>query len=294
MPDFLLDTIEITEKVDGSPLSAFLFSQCDAKAERHVAKGLHGYTRAAQWNDNAVRVDFNPPDDDKRRDMGIHWAINGRAKDMFTGGNLALGIHIARRFDCKFTRCDVSIDDTGSEGIKHPADFEKELRDAMKDGDTRKRNLGHYMRDVGGYTMSAGSPQSDVYALVYDKAAEQKITEFLWTRYEFRTRRHVADGIRHELSISPDPVKTVKSIAAGFMLSFYGKGLSDSVLEDVWGFHPQFISQGHKTVNPDWWLFSTAAKAVANRMNDFEKTEDAKEWLKEFMRNVWKKTHHQR
>lgn len=237
---------------------------------------------------------MHAPDDPKHADMGIHWTFNGTAKGLLTGGNTALAIHIAKRYECKFTRIDLAIDQTGLlDAVIHPRDFEKALRDEMGAGTTRKRNLGHYMRDEGGYTLSAGSPQSDVYGIVYDKANEQGIADMNWTRYEFRIRRRVADAVRAELASSNSPLETIKSLIAGFMLSFYGKTLSDAVLGDVWGFLPQFISQAHKSIDPDWWLFSTAAKAVANRLNTFDSEHDASAWMKEFIRQVWQMTKHQ-
>lgn len=115
---------------------------------------------------------------------------------------------------------------------------------------------------VAGNTLYVGAKGSEKRVRIYDKAAEQGITDFEWTRIELQVRHGSAQSTMPVLVSSNKPHLTIAAIINGF-ISF--PEISEWFL--VMGqesFKPTHVSVN--TSSRRKWLLETAAKSLATEL----------------------------
>jgi len=103
--------------------------------------------------------------------------------------------------DCDFTinRLDIAYDDF--EGL---LDLDVLLDHAMKKSYTSKWRSYQIIFSDKGHSLVHGSQKSDIYLRIYDKAAEQKLSDMHWVRVEIQMRDDNARGFMRAYVITPD------------------------------------------------------------------------------------------
>lgn len=155
--------------------------------------GMSGYTHRRVFDDGRI-VLTNPG----RPDMGTHVILSGGTLDEIERRYSDRPEVLLMRFqDCaRVTRIDTAVD-----AMRGSLDFDK-LEKLLKEGKavTRSRSA-HRFKSITetGDTIYVGAPSSVTRLRIYDKAAEQEVEDFEWTRIELQSRAEKAQGAAREL-----------------------------------------------------------------------------------------------
>ena len=145
-------------------------------------RGALGYTHGYRLPGSGV-VLYNPD----RLDMGVHVSLSSGALALIPQTPQEL-ITKVLRVGGKFTRVDVALD-------SHETHIST-IDAAIRRGDLVSRSVertyqGSFVND--GYTIYIGARSSDRFVRIYNKAAEQKLTDgAVWTRVEIEFKKHQA------------------------------------------------------------------------------------------------------
>jgi hypothetical protein len=137
----------------------------------------------------------------ERPEMGVHVVMTASVLaeifDRYSVGPFT--IIAALPPSSRLTRIDLAVD-----AQRGSLDFDG-LEQAIiaKNTVTKARTMVRYTGlDTPGDTIYVGAPASTQRLRVYDKAAEQGVENFEWTRIELQSRKPMADVIRHNFARS--------------------------------------------------------------------------------------------
>lgn len=228
-------------------------------------KAFNGYTTASQYSDK--RVLMSNPD---RPEMGNHIVWNGEACGHCLIAPESLITHLSRA-GFSFTRIDFAIDLINCN--LDPAQATEEIANGRVK--TRALQFPFWADAKGkGYTQYIGKKASEVYARIYDKAAEMGIKQD-HTRVELVVRHGRANHAASAISNGAD--------FRGMVLSFvnFQEWSEWSKAMDV----PEIKLPKEQTVgNTEKWLLDSCAPALA-RMIFFQGNSDFYEKFKDEVMN---------
>ncbi len=117
-----------------------------------------------------------------------------------------------------FTRIDLAIDDLGAEyfTVNDVFKFVDNCQVSTKFKKWQNVKSSSFANGCTGHTVYFGSRESDVYLRVYEKAYEQNITDFNWTRWELEIKHDKADLVVNELVAS----QLIGSVAIGILKNY--------------------------------------------------------------------------
>lgn len=151
------------------------------QAEKHET-GMWGYTEKYTFPDGRIWL-RNP----ERPEMGNHVILSGSTLDNIEAEYLDSPDNILNFMldRVKLTRIDLAID-----AMRGSLEFDRlEAQLVDKRAKTMARQAHRFEALVGqGDTIYVGSAYSTMRLRIYDKAAEQEVTNLEWTRIELQTR----------------------------------------------------------------------------------------------------------
>jgi len=175
----------------------------------------HGYNQA-EIDRHGVQLLWNSD----REEMGTHVVFPGSAlKSLYEQQNVQLAT-LLRDFanaGAKISRLDLAKDFTGAE-----IDLEtiyQSLERGRNEGTAR--SFSKVQSAGGGYTLYVGSRQSEKFIRIYNKAAQESLTDTYWYRYELETKGMVARAVATSL-IASGNWSGVFDVATRGMLDFFG------------------------------------------------------------------------
>ena len=117
-----------------------------------------------------------------------------------------------------FTRIDLAIDDVGAEYFTVNDVFKLADNNQVSCRFKKWQNVKStsFADGCTGHTVYFGSRESDVYLRVYEKAYEQKIKDFNWTRWELEIKHDKADLVAKELV----NISCIGSVAVGVLENY--------------------------------------------------------------------------
>lgn len=171
----------------------------------------NGYT-AATRDAHGVQVMWNPD----RQEMGHHAVFGGSAlRDILSGDGISPITLLSEAVlsGASITRLDLAKDITETE-----IDLSKVykcLAKATRSGTARK--ISRLESVDGGYTIYAGSRQSERFIRIYDKAAESKLSGVLWYRLEVESKGQAARAIATLLHQGQSPTRIFDALVLGMV-----------------------------------------------------------------------------
>lgn len=207
-------------------------------------KAFNGYTTASQYSDKRVLMS-----NAERQEMGNHIVWNGEACGLCPMDIVLLIKHLSA-YGFSFTRIDFAIDMINCN--LDPSRATEEINNG--DVKTRAQQFPFWADAKGkGYTQYIGKKASEIYARIYDKAAEMGIDQD-HTRVELVVRHGRANFAAQAVSFGAD--------FRGLVLSFvnFEKWSEWSKAMDV----PEVkLPKEQKLGNTEKWLLETCAPALA-------------------------------
>ena len=160
-----------------------------------MEKGRNGYRQ--RWFFENINILFDGADN-----MGVCVDISGsgcRAFESYSSTSWEdLFYTIYNQDDYKITRLDIAFDDhTGILDIN-------QIQDDVDDHNYVSRSRTWKVEyGSAGTTIYHGSPKSNMYIRIYDKAAERKLEDVHWIRVELQTRDEISKGFIEGLQSNP-------------------------------------------------------------------------------------------
>lgn len=171
----------------------------------------NGYTRATM-DSNGVGVLWNPD----YSSMGHHAVFSGSSlRNLFTSGVVSPSTLLRACVDAggSVSRLDLAKDFTEGE-----VDYEAVYQSLeQRAGGGNARTVTKLQSSGGGYTIYIGSRQSERFVRLYDKAAEQKLPDALWSRLEVETKGMVARAVAVSILKSGDWSGTFDALVLGMV-----------------------------------------------------------------------------
>lgn len=191
----ITDKTEISATIDWMQFTTenLVFPESWSIAFVDAKTGMCGYTKRRMFDDGRV-VLTNPG----RPEMGTHVILSGGTLDEIERRYLDTPESLLMWFQdgAKLTRIDTAVD-----AMRGCLDFDKLQKD-LEDGKVKTRSRSsHRFKGISvrGDTIYVGAPSSVTRLRIYDKAAEQGVEDFEWTRIELQSRAEKAQGAAREL-----------------------------------------------------------------------------------------------
>ena len=170
-----------------------------------------GYSDATMDNNGTI-VQWNPD----RSEMGHHVILAGSAlRNIFSNTTIQPRTLLRACIDAggSISRLDLAKDATDEE-IDLQAIY-KSLEQGHNRGLTRKHAI--IASNDGGLTIYVGSRQSERFIRIYNKAAESKLSDQLWFRFELETKGVVARSLGTRLASDMDWQQSFDALAKGMV-----------------------------------------------------------------------------
>lgn len=196
-----------------------------------------------------------------RPEMGVHLSFGGRALSALDDG----GHPAAKLLDwclkegAKITRIDLAIDVFGQQ--IDPMALAECARIEAFPGSAKKWSSvkGH----DGGCTAYVGSRKSEKFMRIYDKAAEQKRVDLLWTRFELELKGDAAKAAAFQMGALSDTERPV--FVKGLMRALFNP--NDALYQSIMDAEAVVLKTVKDTTDKTLdWLLNTVAKSIANTM----------------------------
>jgi len=174
-------------------------------------RGQWGYTRSLNYSDGRIIL-FSP----ERPEMRTHTVYSGstlhRLYELY--GTTPFEILASLAPSANVTRIDIAVDCQ-----RGYLDFDAVVQALQSDqAITKAERVDRFQGiDSRADTIYLGSPTSARRLRIYDKASEQKMTDFEWTRIELQSRKPFADETRSALVSSDFSEQTIPGIICGFL-----------------------------------------------------------------------------
>jgi hypothetical protein len=222
-------------------------------------KPRNGYS-IAEVDSNGVQLLWNPD----RTEMGVHCIFPGSALRVLYEQQSILMSSLLREFTeagAKISRLDLAKDLTLT-----PVDLAavyKSLEQGANVGTAR--TFSTILSGDGGQTVYVGSRTSEKFIRIYNKAAQEGLTDRHWTRYELETKGMVARALASLLT-GPQDWGAIFDATTNGMLYLGARG-------PLYGFKTQgATSHGlpklEKQTDREAWISSQVIAAVARHYID--------------------------
>jgi hypothetical protein len=173
-------------------------------------RGQWGYTRSVTYSDGRVTL-FSP----ERLEMRTHTVYSGSTLATLYEryGTTPFEILTSLARSAVVTRIDIAVD-----AMRGFLDFDAIVLALQSDeAITKAERVDRFQGiDSRADTVYLGSPSSARRLRIYDKASEQKITEFEWTRIELQSRKPFADETKNALLAGNFSESIIPGIITGF------------------------------------------------------------------------------
>lgn len=196
-----------------------------------------------------------------RPEMGVHLSFGGRALTSLAEG----GQHATALLDwclkggARISRLDLAIDVFGQQ--IDPMALAQSKRVEAYPGSAKKWSFvkGH----DGGCTAYVGSRKSDKYLRIYDKAAEQKRSDILWTRFEIELKGDAARAAAFQMGNITDGERP--EFVKGLMRALFNPDddLYQAIMDADAVALKTVKDTSDKTLD---WLLNTVCKSIALTM----------------------------
>lgn len=254
----LTSETEITSKIDWLSVTTPTrdYAPDWTKERKEMTRGMLNYDTGVIYRDGRIELCSST-----RPDMKNHIIFDGQTIDFLCRTHGIISTDILKAMaNGKPSRLDLAVD------IKHGTLPIEEIAQSFEDGKSNtKVEQGLYIRGVGidGETFYIGSKAAKRRVRIYDKAAENGIVEFDWTRVEMQLRHGMAVRSFWRLIKSQNPIVEIPKLILDFV--------------DFPEIPDWIIAMGTDKIKPcsaeetqsnrEQWLLDTAAKALANEMS---------------------------
>lgn len=226
-----------------------------SKLKKELTRGMLNYDTGVVYDDGRIELCHS-----FRHEMKNHIIFDGQTITTLCQAHSMISTDILPVVSSgKPSRLDLAVD------IRKGSLPIESLAQSFENGEVETRVIeGLFYRGVGvkGETFYLGSAKADRRLRIYDKAAEQGIKNFEWTRVELQLRHGMAVRSFWRLLKSDNPTATIPMLICDF--ANFPKIPSWSLAMGTEKIKP--CKAPPEQPGREKWLLDTAAKALANEM----------------------------